>query len=84
MSDVTRQGEDFAVEAKVIAEGLGLPEHAIARAMSTGAITSRMERGEGADEGRFRLSFFHGKKVLRLTVDASGKVLRRARFERKA
>ena len=47
-------------------------------------ISLKTGSAEGADEGRFRLSFFHGRKVLRLTVDASGKVLRRARFERKA
>lgn len=82
MADVTRKGEDFTVDAGIIADGLGLPEHAIARAMSTGAITTRTERGEGEDEGRFRLSFFHRDKVLRLTVDAKGNILSRARFSR--
>lgn len=82
MTDVTRKGDDFTVEAKVIAEGLGLPEHAIARGLSNGAITTRNERGEGEDAGRFRLSFFHKNKVLRLTVDETGKILTRARFER--
>lgn len=83
MADVTRQGEEFTVDAGIIADGLGLPEHAIARAMSTGAITTRTERGEGEDAGRFRLSFFHREKVLRLTVDDSGNILSRARFERR-
>lgn len=83
MADVTRQGEEFTVDARIIADGLGLPEHAIARAMSTGAITTRTERGEGEDAGRFRLSFFHREKVLRLTVDDSGNILSRARFERR-
>ncbi|TKW67381.1 MAG: hypothetical protein DI616_06970 [Paracoccus denitrificans] len=82
MADVTRKGEEFTVDAGIIADGLGLPEHAIARAMSTGAITTRTERGEGEDEGRFRLSFFHRDKVLRLTVDAKGNILSRARFSR--
>ncbi|MFD1794457.1 hypothetical protein FQV27_07790 [Paracoccus aurantiacus] len=83
MADVIRNGDDFTVEAKVIADGLDLPEHAIARGMSNGAITTRFERGEGEDEGRFRLSFFHRERVLRLTVDASGNILSRARFDRK-
>ncbi len=82
MGDVTRHGDDFTVDATIIAEGLGLPEHAIARAMSSGAITTRTERGEGDDAGRFRLSFFHRRKVLRLTVDGGGTILSRARFER--
>lgn len=83
MSDITRNGEDFTVAAPIIAEGLDLPEHAIARAMATGAITTRTERGEGEDEGRFRLSFFYRQKVFRLTVDGEGNILSRARFERK-
>lgn len=84
MSEVTRKGEEFTVDAKVIAEGLGLPEHAIARGMSNGIITTRSERGEGEDTGRFRLSFFHREKVLRLTVDSTGNILSRARFSRKS
>ncbi len=83
MADVTRNGEEFTVDASIIADGLGLPEHAIARGMSTGAITTRTERGEGEDAGRFRLSFFHRQKVLRLTVDEAGTILSRARFERR-
>ena len=31
MADVTRNGEEFTVDASIIADGLGLPEHAIAR-----------------------------------------------------
>lgn len=84
MSDITRNGDDFTVPAGIIAEGLGLPEHAIARAMSTGAITTRFERGEGTDEGRFRLSFFHRGRSFRLTVDGDGNILSRARFDRQA
>ncbi|SDD24161.1 hypothetical protein SAMN05421538_101191 [Paracoccus isoporae] len=82
MSDITRAGEDFTVPARLIADGLGLPEHAIARAMSTGAITTRTERGEGADAGRFRLSFFYRGRSFRLTVNAEGQILSRARFDR--
>ncbi|WBU56990.1 DUF6522 family protein [Paracoccus sediminicola] len=84
MAAVTRQGEEFTVDAAIIADGLDLPQHAIARAMSTGAITTRTERGEGTDAGRFRLSFFHRDRVLRLTVDAEGEILSRARFRRSA
>lgn len=84
MPDITRTGEDFTVDAKIIAEGLELPEHAIARAMSSGAITTRFERGEGEDAGRYRLSFFYRSRTLRLTVDEGGAILSRARFDRKA
>ena len=50
--------------------------------MSSGAITTRFERGEGEDAGRFRLNFFHRGKTLRLTVDEGGNILSRARFDR--
>ncbi|MDO5642952.1 MAG: DUF6522 family protein [Paracoccus sp. (in: a-proteobacteria)] len=83
MADVTRDGDTFTVAAPIIAEGLDLPEHAIARAMASGKITTQHERGEGADAGRFRLSFFYKNKVLRLTVDETGHILSRARFERR-
>ncbi|WBU63337.1 DUF6522 family protein [Paracoccus aerodenitrificans] len=82
MSEITRNGEDFTVDAKIIAEGLDLPHHAIARAMQSGAITTRFEKGEGSDEGRFRLNFFYRDRTLRLTVDADGNILSRARFRR--
>ncbi|MDO5603982.1 MAG: DUF6522 family protein [Paracoccus sp. (in: a-proteobacteria)] len=82
MADVTREGDAFTVAAPIIADGLDLPEHAIARAMAMGKITTQHERGEDEDAGRFRLSFFYKTKVLRLTVDAGGNILSRARFER--
>ncbi len=82
MPDITRKGDDFTVDARIIAEGLDLPEHAIARAMSSGAIATRFERGGGERAGRFRLNFCQRGKPLRLTVDEGGNILSRARFDR--
>ena len=47
--------------------------------MREGRITSRFERGEGADAGRFRVTFFHGRRRVRLTLDGDGSVLQRSR-----
>ena len=47
--------------------------------MRQGRITSRFERGEGADAGRFRVTFFHGPRRVRLTLDGDGPVLQRSR-----
>ncbi|AUM73166.1 DUF6522 family protein [Paracoccus jeotgali] len=77
---VTRDESGFTVDATLIAQGLDLPLHAIARAMSTGAITTRHERGEGEDEGRFRLNFLYRGRTFRLTVDGEGRIISQARF----
>jgi hypothetical protein len=49
--------------------------------MASGAITSQFEKGVGADEGRFRLTFWHGKLRVRLTCAEDGTVLSRIRHE---
>jgi hypothetical protein len=49
--------------------------------LRNGAITSRCERGIGEDEGRFRLTFFHAGRRLRLVVDADGRILQRSRID---
>ncbi len=41
-----------------------------------GAITSRLERGVGEDEGRVRLVFFHGNARLTVVADEAGRILR--------
>ena len=49
--------------------------------MRQGQITSRCEQGMDKDAGRWRLSFFHRNRALRLTVDEEGRILSRARFD---
>ncbi len=43
-------------------------------------MTSLCQAGVDADLGRFRLTFRHAGRALRLTVDADGRVLMRATF----
>ena len=42
------------------------------------AITSVCERGIDTHEGQFRLSFFFRNRRARLSIDASGQILRRS------
>lgn len=78
--DVTRSGETFVVDAAVLADAFGLPEDAVRKAMADGRINSRCEMGMGEDAGRWRLTFRHGGRTLRLVVNAEGTVLARSRI----
>lgn len=80
MSDVTVIDGRFEVEATLLAEAFALDPATVRNRMQAGEITSRFETGTGADEGRFRLSFRHAGRVLRLTVDGDGRILARSSF----
>jgi hypothetical protein len=80
--DPTESG--FAIAAADLGALLELPEEEVRTAMRTGAITSRFERGEGVDAGRFRLTFYHGPRRVQLTLDAEGRVLQQSRVVRTA
>jgi Family of unknown function (DUF6522) len=69
----------FAIDAADLGELLDLPIEAVRGLMRGGRITSRFERGEGMDEGRFRVTFYHGGRRVRLTLDGDGTVLQRSR-----
>lgn len=77
---ITRQGEGFEVAAELIADGLKLPLEQVSELMRAGEITTRCEKGEGDDEGRWRLSFLHQGRTFRLTVDGTGNLLSRSSF----
>ena len=66
---------DLAVDGALVAHGLGLDTDTFRTLMRQGRIASLCERGVGADLGRYRVSFFHGKCCLRLVLDDRGNVL---------
>ncbi|MFC3567925.1 DUF6522 family protein [Paracoccus simplex] len=82
MDRISRQDGRFVVDADLLGPAFGLDPALVPGLMQQGRITSRHETGEGADAGTFRLSFFHAGRVLRLTVDAEGRILKQARFDR--
>jgi hypothetical protein len=81
---ITLTADGFEIDAAHLADAFGLAAAAVPGLMRAGLITSRCERGEGEDAGRFRLSFFHAGRALRLTLDGNGTILSRALFDRPA
>ena len=67
-----------SVDAAVIAAGLGIEPAAVQARLREGAITSLWERGIDQDAGRYRLTFFHGGRRLRLILDEAGRILLRS------
>lgn len=78
MADVERDGEDFVVAAEVIGAALLLDIAQVQALLRAGTIKTVSEEGVGSDEGRWRLTFSHGQRRLRLVVDASGAVIARS------
>jgi len=75
---IERDGDGFTVTAELLAEALLLTPAEVPGLLRSRAITSVSEEGVGADEGRWRLSFSHGRRRLRLVVDASGTLISRS------
>ncbi|MDO8884372.1 MAG: DUF6522 family protein [Pseudotabrizicola sp.] len=80
MTVVTITTNGFEVDASVIASAFGIDPSTLQARMRAGEVTSLCEAGVDADLGRFRLTFRHAGRALRLTVDADGQVLTRAMF----
>lgn len=72
----------FTIDAADLASLLDLAPEEVCAGMRSGAIVSRFERGEGADEGRSRLTFITAERQVRLIVDRNGAVLQRIRSPR--
>ncbi len=72
---------DFLVDAELLGDLLLVEPEAVPGLLRSGAITSFCERGIDADEGRYRLTFFHGNRRVRLDVDDAGHILRRSAID---
>ncbi|MDK3074588.1 DUF6522 family protein [Sedimentitalea sp. JM2-8] len=81
METVTVTPGGFEVDASMLASAFGLDEASVRDKMRAGEITSLCETGIDSDAGRFRLTFRHGTRTFRLTVDDAGRVISRARFD---
>ena len=70
--------EDGAIVcAEELARYLDVAPAAVHGLLRSGALTSFYERGEGADAGRFRLTFKYRGASVRFTCAADGTVLNR-------
>lgn len=67
------------IDATDLGAVLDIPAADVVQHMREGRITSIFETGEGADEGRMRLTFFYLDQKVRFTCDADGTVLSQIR-----
>lgn len=63
------------IEAASAARAMKFAVEYFVRQMQRGAITGRVERGIGEDEGRHRLSFRSRDRQLTLIVDTGGEII---------
>lgn len=67
------------VDAKDLADLLGLTAAEVQAKMRAEEITTRFETGVDEDAGRIRLTFFYDTKKVRLTCSQDGTVLKTLR-----
>ncbi|HRY24320.1 MAG: hypothetical protein H6852_16505 [Geminicoccaceae bacterium] len=75
MTEIEYDDETIQIDAEVLAGALRIDTDELLRRMREGTVTSRLERGEGEDAGRIRLTFFSGSRRVRMVADESGKIL---------
>lgn len=75
MSGIVFDRDEVEVDAAIIAAGLRLEPERVQPLLRERRIASRIERGENDDAGRFRLTFVHDRRQLRLVVDDTGQIL---------
>ena len=80
MTTVDVGSDGFIVDAGLVAKAFGVTEADVQAFMKSGDMTSRCEKGIDEDEGRWRLTFYHQDRALRLTLDGSGQILGQATF----
>ncbi len=81
MTSIEFEDDAIAVDAALVADGLGIaPAHLLER-LREGSVTSSCEKGVDADSGRYRLTFFSGQRRFRVVVDEGGSVLQRSTID---
>ena len=75
MHEVEIQEGVIQVDANTIGQNLGLEPFEVQRLMREGKLTSSCERGVNEDDGHYRLTFFLGRRRLRLIVDEAGRII---------
>ncbi len=66
---------EIVIDGAPIARALGLDKDAFFRLLAQRKIDRLCERGTGEDTGRWRASFYHGHKRVRVVVDRDGRML---------
>lgn len=81
MKPIEFENGAVAIDASVIAEGLGIALPLFREQMRAGKITGLSERGIDADAGRYRLTFFSEHRRFRVVVDEAGAILQRSTLD---
>jgi predicted ArsR family transcriptional regulator len=66
---ITYSEDGFVVEAELVAEKLGLSPHTFWQEMNRGSVYGVVERGEGDDAGRTRLTFRYRARSWSITTE---------------
>ena len=74
-------GGDYLLDPALLTGRLSVSEAEFRRLMQLGEVTSVVERGEGEDSGRQRLSVRCGDMVWRAVVDDQANVLSEEAFD---
>ena len=69
---VAGRNGDFTVAASVVAAALDLPEPQLRDEMAAGNVVSTVERGEGEDAGRYRLTFRYRTRYFCVLIEPDG------------
>lgn len=69
------EGGAFTLDAAMLAERFGWSAQELRELMQRGLVTSLVERGEGEDSGRWRLSVRCGNRRWRAVVEPDGTVV---------
>lgn len=67
-------GAEIVADAKLIASFFDLSVEELRQAMSDGDVSTLVERGEGEDSGRTRLTFRYSGRQFSLMREADGKL----------
>jgi hypothetical protein len=65
---------EFVLPAEMLAARFGWPTQTLRDMMRRGLVSSRVERGEGEDAGRWRLSVRCGNRRWQAVIEADGTV----------
>lgn len=71
---ITRDGEDFIVDAALVASRFRLSADEFRAELHSGKIVTVSEHGADEDEGRIRLTFRRGALLWRFIIEPDGAV----------
>ena len=74
MTQIEIGPEQIQIDADIVAKALKMEPQDLLGRMREGTVTSQFERGEGADAGRVRLTFFSATRRARITADTAGAI----------